>query len=146
MGLDCGRRDCRLCRTPLISRFRHLWLLAGLAFLAIGAIGIVLPLLPTTPFLLVAAYCFTQSSPRMHRWLHGHPTFGPLISNWHQYGSIDRRSKRIAIIVILLTPVMTVAIGVPWWALAAQILILGAAATFVLTRPNPPTSPKGSMK
>lgn len=78
----------------------------------------------------------------MHRWLHGHETFGPLISNWHQYGSIDRRSKRIAIIVILLTPVMAVAIGVPWWALAAQILVLGAAATFILTRPNPPASPK----
>lgn len=138
MGLACGWRDCRVCCAPLISRFRLPWLLAGLAFIAVGAIGVILPLLPTTPFLLLAAYCFTRSSPRMHRWLHSHATFGPLVNNWNQYGSIDRRSKRIAIIVILLTPVITVMIGVPWWALAFQLLVLGFAATFVLTRPDPP--------
>jgi hypothetical protein len=123
----------------LISRFRLFWLFAGLAFLAIGAIGVILPLLPTTPFLLLAAYCFTRSSPRMHRWLHSHPTFGPLISNWNQYGSIDRRSKIIAMIIILMTPLMTLLIGVPWWALAAQLVVLAAAATFILTRPDPPS-------
>jgi hypothetical protein len=117
------------------------WLFAGLVFLAIGAIGIILPLLPTTPFLLLAAYSFTRSSPRMHRWLHSHPTFGPLISNWNQYGSINRRSKIIAMIVILMTPLMTLLIGVPWWALAAQLVILATAATFILTRPDPPDKP-----
>jgi uncharacterized membrane protein YbaN (DUF454 family) len=126
----------------LISGFRYLWLLAGLIFFAIGAIGIILPLLPTTPFLLLAAFCFTRSSPRLHRWLHEHPTFGPLINNWNQHGSIDRRSKTIAMFVILLTPVATILIGVPWWALASQLLVLTAAATFVLTRPSPPRQPK----
>ncbi len=121
-----------------MSRFRLLWLIAGLVFLAIGAIGVILPLLPTTPFLLLTAYCFARSSPGMNRWLHSHPTFGPLINNWHQYGSIDRRSKRIAMVVILLTPIITLVIGVPWWALASQLLILGIAAAFVLTRPDPP--------
>ena len=125
----------------MISRFRLFWLIAGLVFLAIGAIGVVLPLLPTTPLLLLAAYCFTRSSPRMHRWLHSHPTFGPLISNWNQYGSIDRRSKIIAMIIIFMTPLMTLLIGVPWWALAAQLLVLAAAATFILTRPDPPSKP-----
>lgn len=122
----------------MISRFRFLWLLGGLLFFAVGAIGVVLPLLPTTPFLLLAAYCFTRSSPRMHRWLHEHRTFGPLINNWNQYGSIDRRSKRIALIVIILTPLATMIIGVPWWALASQLIILAAAVSFILTRPNPP--------
>lgn len=138
MDITCGRRDCCIFRAPLISRFRLLWLVAGLGFLAIGAVGIVLPLLPTTPFLLLAAYCFARSSPQLHKWLHNHPTFGPLINNWNQYGSIDRRSKHIAIIIILLTPIATVVIGVPWWSLASQLLILGVAATFVLTRPDPP--------
>jgi hypothetical protein len=118
-----------------------LWLFAGLVFLAIGAIGIILPLLPTTPLLLLAAYSFTRSSPKMHRWLHGHATFGPLINNWNQYGSIDRRSKMIAMIVILMTPLMTLLIGVPWWALAVQLTVLAAAATFILTRPDPPHKP-----
>lgn len=122
----------------MISRFRLLWLLAGLVFLAIGAVGVIVPLLPTTPFLLLAAYCFARSSPSMHRWLHNHSTFGPLINNWNQYGSIDRRSKHIAVAVILLTPLVTVMIGAPWWALASQLLILAAAATFILTRPDPP--------
>ncbi len=131
-----GTRGVR--STTLISRFRLLWLAAGLLVLAIGAIGVILPLLPTTPFLLLAAWCFAKSSPKLHQWLHEHATFGPLISNWNQYGSIDRRSKRVAIIVILLTPVITLLIGVPWWALAAQILVLAIAATFILTRPNPP--------
>lgn len=138
MGLACGWRDCRGCRTPLISRFRLLWLLAGLVLIAIATVGVILPLLPTTPFLLLAAVCFTRSSPSMHRWLHNHPTFGPLINNWNQYGSIDRRSKHIAIVVILLTPVVTVMVGVPWWALTSQLLVLAAAATFILTRPGPP--------
>ena len=138
MGLASGWRSSRIRRAPLISRFRLLWLLAGIVFLAIGAIGVILPILPTTPFLLAAAYCFTRSSQRLHRWLHHHPMFGPLINNWNQYGSIDRRSKRIAIGVILLTPMITLMVGAPWWALAAQLLILGAAATFVLTRPDPP--------
>jgi len=133
----CGDRS-----PTLITTFRLFWLFAGLVFLVIGAIGIILPLLPTTPFLLLSAYCFTRSSPKMHRWLHEHKTFGPLISNWNQYGSIDGRSKMIAMIVIILTPLITVLIGVPWWALAAQIVVLALAATFVLSRPNPPADSK----
>lgn len=123
----------------MISRFRLLWLVAGLLFVAIGAIGVVLPLLPTTPFLLLAGWCFAKSSPRLHDWLMSHQTFGPLIRNWELYGSIDRRSKLIAMVVIVLTPLVTIAIGVSGWALASQIVVLAAAATFVLTRPNPPT-------
>lgn len=121
-----------------MSRFRLFWLLAGLVFVAIAMIGIVLPLLPTTPFLLVATYCFARSSERLNRWLLTHPTFGPLIDNWNRYGSIDQKSKRISIVVIALTPVITVLIGVPLWALAAQVVVLACSATFILTRPNPP--------
>ncbi len=139
MDLARGRRDIGVQSPPLISRFRLLWALGGIVFVAIGAIGVVLPLLPTTPFLLLAAFCFARSSPKLHDWLMRHQTFGPLINNWEQYGSIDRRSKRIAIVVILLTPVITVMIGVPWWALASQLVVLAIAASFVLTRPDPPS-------
>ena len=119
-----------------MSRFRLLWAMAGILFIAVGAIGIVLPLLPTTPFLLMAAYCFARSSPKLHDWLLNHRSFGPLISNWDRYGSIDRRSKCIAMIVILMTLGISVAIGVPWWALAAQTLVLTIVSTFILTRPE----------
>jgi len=120
----------------LISRFRLLWAFAGVVSIAIGAIGVILPLLPTTPFLLAAAYCFARSSPKLHDWLLDHPTFGPLISNWDRYGSIDRRSKSIAMIVILVTLGVSFGIGVPWWALASQVVVLAIVSTFILTRPE----------
>lgn len=120
------------------STLRWLWLLGGIVFVAVGAIGAVLPLLPTTPFLLVAAYCLARSSPKLHDWLLNHRSFGPLISNWDRYGSIDRRSKRIAIAIIALTPIISILVAVPWWGLVAQIAVLGVVATFILTRPDPP--------
>jgi uncharacterized membrane protein YbaN (DUF454 family) len=120
------------------SGIKVLWLLAGLASVAIGAIGLVLPLLPTTPFLLVAAFAFARSSTRLNRWLREHRSFGPLIENWHRDGSIDRKVKRTAIIVILITPVITWLFGVPLWLIACQLAVLSAAAIFILTRPLPP--------
>jgi uncharacterized membrane protein YbaN (DUF454 family) len=119
-----------------MSRFRLLFAMAGVLFVAVGTIGVILPLLPTTPFLLLAAYCFARSSPKLHDWLLNHRSFGPLISNWDQYGSIDRRSKCIAMIVILMTLGISVALGVPWWALASQIVVLAIVSTFILTRPE----------
>ena len=120
------------------SGIKILWLLAGLASVAIGAIGVVVPLLPTTPFLLVAAFAFARSSTRLNRWLREHRSFGPLIENWHREGSIDRKVKRTAIIVILITPVITWLFGVPLWLIACQLAVLSAAAIFILTRPLPP--------
>jgi hypothetical protein len=117
---------------------KFLWLLAGLTSVAIGAVGLVVPLLPTTPFLLVSAFAFARSSERLHSWLREHRSFGPLIDNWHRDGSIDRKVKRIAIVFILLTPVVTWLFGVPLWVIACQVAVLSAAAIFILTRPSPP--------
>ena len=119
-----------------MSRFRLLFAMAGVLFVAVGTVGVILPLLPTTPFLLLAAYCFARSSPKLHDWLLNHRSFGPIISNWDRYGSIDRRSKCIAMIVILMTLGISVALGVPWWALASQIVVLAIVSTFILTRPE----------
>jgi uncharacterized membrane protein YbaN (DUF454 family) len=119
------------------TSIRFIWLLGGLAAVAIGAIGIVLPLLPTTPFLLVAAFAFARSSTRLDNWLRQHRTFGPLITNWHRDGSIDRKAKRAAIIVIVATPVISWLLDVQPWIVACQIVVLSASATFILTRPSP---------
>ena len=116
---------------------RFIWLLTGLAALAIGAVGLVLPLLPTTPFLLVAAFAFARSSERMNKWLREHQVFGPLINNWHRDGSIDRKTKQTAIIVIVATPLVMWLLDVPTWIVACQIVVLSAAAIFILTRPSP---------
>ena len=109
-----------------------------MAAVAIGAVGVVLPLVPTTPFLLIAAFAFARSSVRLNRWLREHRTFGPLIDNWHRDGSIDRNVKRNAMIVIAVTPVITWLFAAPLWIIACQIVVLSAAAIFILTRPLPP--------
>ena len=109
----------------------------GLTAVALGALGVVLPLLPTTPFLLLAAFAFARSSEQLNSWLRNHRTFGPLIDNWHRNGSIDRKSRRAALIVIFATPVITWLLDAPLWILACQIAILSAVAIFILTRPLP---------
>jgi uncharacterized membrane protein YbaN (DUF454 family) len=119
------------------ANVRLIWLLVGLAALGIGAVGVVMPLLPTTPFLLVAAFAFARSSERMNKWLREHQVFGPLIDNWHRDGSIDPKTKQMAITVIVATPVVTWLLGMPFWVVACQIVVLGAAAVFILTRPSP---------
>ena len=120
------------------TRTRFFWLTAGLTAVAIGAVGVVLPLLPTTPFLLIAAFAFARSSARLNSWLREHRSFGPLIDNWHRDGSIDRKVKRTAIIVIFVTPVITWLFAAPLWIIACQIVVLSASAVFILTRPLPP--------
>jgi uncharacterized membrane protein YbaN (DUF454 family) len=116
---------------------RPFWLVLGGLSVVLAIAGVVLPLLPTTPFLLLAAFCFARSSPRLHAWLLAHRRFGPLIRNWQHEGAIDRRSKIMAVSVMAVTPFITLAIGAPLWALAAQVVVLVMVAAFLLTRPEP---------
>jgi len=106
--------------------------------LIIGIIGIVLPLLPTTPLLLLAAFCFARGSDRLNNWLLAHPTLGPPIHDWRRYGAISARAKFWAMIVIVATPPVSWLAGAPLWAIGAQLLVLSAVCVFILSRPAPP--------
>lgn len=117
---------------------KSLWLACGLLALGLGLLGMVLPLLPTTPFLLLAAFCFARSSERLHDWLMDHRHFGPVIDNWRQTGAIAPRHKRAAALAIAATFALSLALGVSATVLAIQAVFLGGAALFVLTRPGPP--------
>ena len=75
----------------------------GIFFVGLAILGIVLPILPTTPFLLVAAACFAKSSPVMQRRLLANKTFGALIHDWQKYRSIPRKAKRIALLTMILS-------------------------------------------
>lgn len=77
----------------------------GLIFVGLAILGVVLPILPTTPFLLVAAACFAKSSPRLQKKLLANKTFGPLIHEWQQHRSIPRKAKRVALLTIILSVV-----------------------------------------
>ncbi len=117
---------------------RFLWLLLGLASTGCGIVGAVLPLLPTTPFLLVAAYAFARSSPRLHAWLLGHSQFGPLIRNWQAHGAIARSIKTTAIIVMLGALGLSWLMGFAPWIVGIQAGVLCFVALFILTRPDVP--------
>jgi uncharacterized membrane protein YbaN (DUF454 family) len=77
--------------------------ITGIFFVGLAILGVVLPILPTTPFLLVAAACFAKSSPKMQRMLLANKTFGPLIHDWQKYRSIPRKAKRIALLTMILS-------------------------------------------
>lgn len=118
---------------------RALWLALGGMFLGLGLLGVVLPVLPTTPFLLLAAGCFARSSPRLHGWLLGHRLFGPPIRNWEENGAISRRSKRLAVVSMVAVLGLSVMLGVSWKVLVAQTVLIAVGAAFVLTRPDGPS-------
>lgn len=118
---------------------RALWLALGGLFLGLGLLGVVLPVLPTTPFLLLAAGCFARSSPRLHGWLLGHPIFGPPIQNWEENGAISRRAKQMAVGSMAAVWGVSIFAGLPWSALIVQTVLIAIGAGFVLTRPDGPS-------
>jgi hypothetical protein len=81
---------------------QYLYITVGWLFLGLGFIGIFLPLLPTTPFVLLAAFCFSRGSTTLHRWLLEQKTFGPMIRDWNQHGIIRLRVKWTSAILIVL--------------------------------------------
>lgn len=119
-----------------ISVVKIFWFILGALSVALGAIGAALPLLPTVPFLLLAAFCFARSSPRFHDWLVEHRVFGPPIRDWRMHGAIKRRAKWLATASIAAAFAVSVSLGIPAWVLAVQAAVLIAVSVFIWTRPE----------
>jgi uncharacterized protein len=117
---------------------RIVWIGVGSGAVVLGTAGLVVPLVPTTPFLLVAAWAFARSSPRLHRWLVTHPRFGPAIGDWQRHRAISRRAKGWAMLAIAATVATSLALGVSLPILAVQLAALACVSTFILTRPDAP--------
>lgn len=115
---------------------RILWLIGGLLALGCGLVGVVLPLLPTVPFLLLAAFCFARSSERLHNWLLSHKSFGPMIEDWTRNGAIRPSAKKAATVSIALVFGISLAFGVKTTVLVIQAVVLSAVLFFIWTRPN----------
>lgn len=109
------------------------WVLFFIGWLCVvlGAVGVFMPVLPTTPFLLLAAACFDRSSPRFHRWLLSTKLFGPMIENWQRERYIEKRSKRVALVVVTITFTSSILIVEP---VALKWMLAGfwAACTFFI--------------
>ena len=116
---------------------RMTFLILGWVAVGLGLVGIVLPVLPTTLFMILAAFLFTQGSPRARAWLIEHAHFGPHIRNWEAEGAISPRAKTAAVTVMALIFLVSLIFGLAWWILLIQAVCMGGAAVFILTRPNP---------
>nr|WP_240457945.1 YbaN family protein [Halomonas socia] len=116
---------------------RLLWVaLAALSF-AVGFLGLFLPLLPTTEFMLAAVYCASRGSPRFEAWIRSRRYVGPLLENWERERAIPRRAKFVAVGMIGASMVMILLhLGQGWlrWAIVA---LLVAVAVWLITRPEP---------
>ncbi|WP_127116103.1 YbaN family protein [Shimia sediminis] len=115
---------------------RFIWATLGLVCIALALIGVVLPLLPTVPFLLLAAFFFARSSERLHNWLLSHPKLGPPIEDWQTRGAINPGAKRIATLSIVVVFGISLAIGLKTSLLLIQAVVLGCVLLFIWTRPN----------
>jgi len=115
---------------------RPLLFAAGWVFTALGVIGLILPLMPGTIFLIAAAWCFSQSSPRFEAWLIGHPKLGPHVLRWRQTGAIARRAKVLACGSMALSFAILTQTSAPPIALATAALCLIGAGLYVASRPE----------
>lgn len=114
------------------------WVLLGLgfAFVALGAAGAFLPVLPTTPFLLLAAACFVRSSPRFHARLLANRTFGPYLRQWQEDRTVPLHAKRKAYTVVVLTFALSIYFVDATWLRLTLVAIGGALLLFLRWLPT----------
>ena len=111
----------------------YLWITLGLLFLLLGGIGIVLPLLPTTPFVILAAACFARSSPKLHGWLLRSELFGPILRDWERNKCLSPKIKALAISMMTVVGGISVLFFVPaGWSQMAGLGLLGLGCLAVL--------------
>lgn len=115
---------------------RYVWLGVGGLFVALAIIGIALPVMPTVPFLLVAAWAFSRSSPRLRRKILNHPTYGPPVRSWQERGAVGRLAKIWAVVAMASGVALSLFIGMPIWVVGLQATICLAIGTYVVTRPE----------
>ncbi|MBN0987605.1 YbaN family protein [Amphritea pacifica] len=116
---------------------RTLFLLSGFFFVLLGIIGLLLPLVPTTPFLLVAAFCFSRSSERLHQYLLNHRWFGHYIRDWEEHGVIPLKAKLFAsgmMLIMISYPLLFLSFHPGLKAVAAATVIL--ALWYVWRKPS----------
>ncbi len=119
--------------SPLV---RLVWLTVGGLALLLGFLGVFLPLLPTTPFVILAVFAFAKSAPSLARRIEASRTFGPAVSAWREEGAIAPRYKSLAIVMMVGALVLSIAVAVSTIVIVVQILCMSLAAAFILTRPH----------
>lgn len=114
---------------------RWLWLLLGWLCLLLGGVGVVTPLLPTVPFVLLAAWCFSKGSARWEAWLLAHPRWGPMVQDWRSRRAVPRRAKWLALGMMTLSCAIA-AWRAPTWAAGLSVLICASVALWLWSLPD----------
>ena len=130
------------------NRFRWAWWLLAYVSLGIGLVGVFVPGLPTTVFVLIAAWAAARGSARLRDWLLAHPRFGPAIRDWELHGAVARRGKQMATLAmsacaVVLLLVMPLFAAHRWWMTALPIACMACVAGWLWSRPEPPSPPPG---
>lgn len=121
----------------IASPLRWLWWLLAYLALALGLIGVVLPGLPTVPFVLLSAYAAARGSRRLHVWLLSHRQFGPMIRDWQDQGAVSRRAKWLATTMMSACAVIMFLTAPAIWMAATGTTIMTVVATWLWLRPEP---------
>ncbi len=129
--LQKAKSDIRVTGNPIV---RWVLVLLGFVFLAVGAIGVFVPLLPTTPFVLVAGACFLRGSRKLNVWLLRTRFFGRIIREWRAHQTIPRRAKRIALVLIVLSFGSSAAFFDPIPFVRVLVAVLGVIAFVLVSR------------
>ena len=116
---------------------RWLWLALAYVALALGLVGIFVPGLPTTPFVLLSAFAAARGSRRLHAWLLAHRQFGPMIRDWQASGAVSRRAKRAATAMMALSAVVMFLTAPKPWMAATGTAIMAVVAVWLWRRPEP---------
>lgn len=122
--------------TQVRSPFRVVWIASGLLSVGMGIIGAFLPLVPTTPFVILAAWCFARSSPELRARLVNSRLLGPSLRDWERDRAVARRAKISATFLLALVLVMSIVLGFPGWVIALQAVAAVGVLLFLWTRPD----------
>ena len=114
---------------------RHLYLIAGFLSIGLGTIGAFLPLLPTVPFMILSAFCFARSSPRLEAKLLDHRHFGPHIRRWRERGAISRRGKKAALAALAFSVARALIIS-PGPGVRPPVVAALIGGSWIWTRPE----------
>lgn len=121
----------------ITRRLRWAWWLLAYVSLGLGLVGIVVPGLPTVPFVLLAAFAAARGSQRLHDWLLAHPQFGPAIRDWRTQGAVSRRAKQLATLMMGASALIMFLSAPRWWMAAVGTAIMAVVAAWLWRRPEP---------
>ncbi len=118
---------------------KKLFVAAGFISFGLGVIGAFLPVMPTVPFMILAALCFSKGSERWHKWMTGHPRYGAQIRDWEEHGVIRKKIKILTTCILILSLIInTFVVKLKMFWIISLAVVFALVLVFIWTRPSEP--------